>query len=83
MSSEHVVHLGAWGQREKVRADQVVEILRRLEVDVACLIFTDWGDLDVITCEELSRHQGREQQLLAAKYSRMVQDRAREVGIAC
>ena len=83
MSNEQVVHLGAWGLKEKDRADQVVEFLRRLEVDVACLIFTDWGDLDVITSEELARHEGREQQLLAAKYSRMVQERSQEIGIAC
>jgi hypothetical protein len=82
MPANHVVHLGKWTIQERGRADLMVEFLRRLNVEVACVIMTDWGELDVITADEMQAYEGREQQLLASKYSQMVQDRVLAHGVA-
>ena len=82
METNHVVHLGKWTITERGKADLMVEFLRRLNVDVACVIMTDWGELEVITQQELDAYEGREQQLLAKKYSAMVHHRALSHGAA-
>ena len=82
MQTNHVVHLGKWTITERGKADQMVEFLRRLNVDVACVIMTDWGELEVITQQELEAYDGREHQLLATKYSAMVHNRALAHGVA-
>ena len=67
-----VAFLGVWKRSGKLRADEMVAILTRLNVDVACVIQTDWGGLDVITDQEMQSHEGREHLLLADKYNRLV-----------
>jgi hypothetical protein len=69
---QHVAFLGAWNNCEKSRADQMVAILARLNVDVACVIQTDWGGLDVVTQQEMRAYDGREHLLLASKYNRLI-----------
>ena len=71
-SKQHVAFLGAWNSSEKSRADEMVAIMARLNVDVACVIQTDWGGIDVVTQQEMRAHDGREHLLLASKYNRLV-----------
>ncbi len=70
-----VAFLGNWSKGQMRRADEMVAILARLNVDVACLIHTDWGGLDVITQQEMHSNHGREHLLLADKYKTLVRQR--------
>ena len=72
---QHVAFLGAWDRQEQSRADELVAILARLNVDVACVIQTEWGGLDVITQQEMHAFDGREHLLMAEKYNRLVGQR--------
>ena len=71
-----VAFLGAWNRPQMHRAEEMVAILARLNVDVACVIQTEWGAMDVVTSEELRRHGGREHLLLADKYMMLLGQRA-------
>jgi hypothetical protein len=54
------------------RLDEIVALLARLNIDVACLICGPNAALGVITCEQMQAHRGSENDLLAREYRRQL-----------